>query len=270
MQDSKQREFKIVAWFLTLNAGSNRKRYRKIINGLLPEAIAQDRVNKDSLKFVLEKWLKASDNDIQTISKLLNRGIPLAKYFWVWIWILGVIIIGSLFLLNSSRSNQDSSLLKNQSSNSSTVEISFNPPKNRTLTKSESVALINEYLQRKESFYAPPFDPEIATSITTGKLLEDITKPGGVIDSLKQELEQHGKYYRFGQRKIEPLDYFYASDSLVRIDVRVTEEVFIYEYDSLKSTQDTPTNYIFTLNKLEDGNWKIADRESHENLGDGE
>lgn len=253
MQNSNQLQFiiKLVAYLITLNKGKNRKRYRIIISGLLPEAIAQNRSNQDSINFVLKKWLQSSDNEVQIISKLLQRGIRLTENFWILIGSVIILPLILFFLLNSFSKKSYSAL----SPPSSTIEIVPSPVQNRPLTKLETVALINEYLQKKENIYGPPFDPKIAASITTGKLLEDIIKPEGAIDSLKQKQA----YYKYGKRIAEPLAFFSVSDNIIQIDVKITEKVLYYQYGRLKSDENEVEDYRFILQR-EGSSWKIADR----------
>ena len=125
------------------------------------------------------------------------------------------------------------------------------------LTKMEAVNILNTYLQAKEKIFGPSFDREVAARVTTGAVYNDIVRPGGRLDSLKQE----NAYWRFGYRKAEPLAYFYANDNHAEIAVKVTEETYYYEGGIMKKKNNNIKDYKFILLK-EDGVWKIADRES--------
>ena len=69
-----------VPWFVTLNQGRDRKRYRSIIRGLLPETLNQRESDTDAVNSLLVRWNHgASTSDLETLSKLLSRGIKLVE-----------------------------------------------------------------------------------------------------------------------------------------------------------------------------------------------
>ncbi len=126
-----------------------------------------------------------------------------------------------------------------------------------SITKEEAVNVIKKYMASKNTIFAPPYDRRLAASLTTGKIYEDIIKYEGSLDWL----QSHNAYYQFSQQITKPLDYFTVSGNQVNIDVRISEQVYYYEYGSLKSNKLNDKSYRFTL-QFEDNIWKIADRKS--------
>jgi serine/threonine-protein kinase len=134
-----------------------------------------------------------------------------------------------------------------------------------TITKREAINVIQRYLVAKARIFAPPYDRQLAQSLTSGKTYEDIIKSEGSLDWL----QRNNAYYIFGKQAVEPLTYFSASGNQVEIDVKVIEEYSYYKDGTLNLSDTINRNYRFTL-QLEDGVWKIAERKSLSNLGDGE
>jgi hypothetical protein len=66
----------------------------KQIRGLLPEAIAQKRVRREELFFVLDGWKnQTSDRELSAIGKKMRQMMPLIEYWWVFV----LLIVGILF-----------------------------------------------------------------------------------------------------------------------------------------------------------------------------
>jgi hypothetical protein len=66
---------KIAVWFATWG----KKPYNAIIQGLLPEILSQNRHNKPVMTFVLEKWQKATDSELNKIVQLQESAIWLVE-----------------------------------------------------------------------------------------------------------------------------------------------------------------------------------------------
>ena len=123
------------------------------------------------------------------------------------------------------------------------------------LTKPEAVNLLNRYLIAKEKIFGSEFDRQLAASLTTGEVYSDIVKPGGRIDSLKADRA----YWKYGERRVKPLEYFSVNGNQAQIDVTITEELFYYENNIFQKSQKVVKDYRFIF-QLENGTWKIADR----------
>lgn len=172
-----------------------------------------------------------------------------------------VLILGGQAAWNTIQQN----LAKSNTPSNSTTQSLTSTPNNitpspqsaasNTLTQEEAVNLIERYLQAKEKIFAPPFDRQLAASLTTDTVYNEIVKPGGSIDWL----QQNNAYYQYGGRSVQGTGYFSATDNKAEVEVAIKQEVYFYSNDTLnKSTADSSI-YRFTL-KQENGNWKISER----------
>lgn len=98
---------KLVAFLVTWNQKNNKKYYRSIICGALPEVLEQNKNNQDALDFILHRWLlNVSDTEIGVVSKLLKRAIKLAKNGWLITLGIGSVLVltgtGLIILINNS------------------------------------------------------------------------------------------------------------------------------------------------------------------------
>ncbi|WP_445249594.1 IMS domain-containing protein [Microcoleus sp. OTE_8_concoct_300] len=84
----------LVPWLVTLNQGRDKKRYRSIIRGLLPETLNQRKSDTDAVNSLLVRWNHGtSKSDLEIISKLLSRGIRLVEKGWLIGLGSGVVLI---------------------------------------------------------------------------------------------------------------------------------------------------------------------------------
>lgn len=77
---------------------------------------------------------------------------------------------------------------------------------NANLTLGQAADLISRWLEAKQKIFAPPFDREILSKLTTGILYSDTLK---AIESLRST----SAYYRYGVQKVESVERFAASGS---------------------------------------------------------
>lgn len=131
------------------------------------------------------------------------------------------------------------------------------PVASKTLTQQEAVNLINRYLEAKARIFAPPFDRQLAASLTTGSVYNDMVKPGGSIDWL----QQNSAYYQYGIREAEATGYFSGTPNEAQVEVFIKENVSFYMNGRFDRANTNSGRYRFNL-KLENGTWKIADRRS--------
>ncbi len=122
------------------------------------------------------------------------------------------------------------------------------------LTQQDAANLIDRWLEAKANIYARPFDRQLAASLTTGKVYEEITKPGGSIDWL----QQNNSYYQYGYRQVSA-SYFNQSGDTAEIDVSIIEQFSRYQNGKVVESKTNSGDYRFIL-KQENGSWKIADR----------
>jgi hypothetical protein len=92
------KENKSIEKFMILLAtlSANCYSYKAVIQGLLPEVLAQNKSNKQTMALIQKKWYASSDNELQTIAMLQERAIWLIDRD---IYVIGVIILGLLALL---------------------------------------------------------------------------------------------------------------------------------------------------------------------------
>jgi hypothetical protein len=122
------------------------------------------------------------------------------------------------------------------------------------ITKEEAIDVINRWQEAKSRIFASPFDRELAASLATGQVLEDIIKSDGSIDWL----QRNNSYYTYGSYKVEPTKYFKSGSSQAEIEAKVTQEITFYSNGRPQSKPDSSV-YRYSL-ALENGVWKIANR----------
>ncbi|MBP0020542.1 MAG: ARC6/PARC6 family protein [Cyanobacteria bacterium SBLK] len=83
----------IVAFVVTWGEKNKGQIYRKILKGLLPEVVKQHEVSQEELMFVLHRWQNISDEDMKTLARLLERGIPLVKWGWLIALFVGLFLV---------------------------------------------------------------------------------------------------------------------------------------------------------------------------------
>lgn len=125
-----------------------------------------------------------------------------------------------------------------------------------SITESQAVQLISDWLRAKSRVFSSPYDRQIADEYTTAVLYRDITKPGGSLDWLRD----NNAYYVFGVQKVEPTGTFTADGDRATIEVRVTEDRTFYVNGKVDNTQtDFDTKSVRYTLYFTDGRWKIAD-----------
>lgn len=126
----------------------------------------------------------------------------------------------------------------------------------QSIAQQEAVNLINRWLQAKERIFAPPFDRDIATELTTDVLYWDIIKPGGSIDWLRDS----NAFYRFGVRKVDSVEQFVSDGDRATLVVTVIEDRTLYVNGKIDKTQTdfTTKSVRYTFKKV-DERWKVAD-----------
>jgi ARC6-like, IMS domain/Protein kinase domain len=132
-------------------------------------------------------------------------------------------------------------------------------PVTGALNQEQAVSLVRQWLTSKPQIFSAPFDRAIATQLTTGPLLEDITKPGGSIDWLSQ----NNARYEFRGSQVTTVQNFTQEGDRAMLDVVVSEDRTLYinnQVDAAQSGNSTST-VRYTLQQS-NGSWKIADYQS--------
>lgn len=124
------------------------------------------------------------------------------------------------------------------------------------ITQQQALGLINQWLQAKAQIFAPPFDQQQATNLTTGELYDALIKPDGVLTWLKT----NQAYYRYGVQTVDSIERFAANQSRATIEVKVTEDRTLYLKGTIapQQTDFSAQQVRYTL-ELVNGSWKIAD-----------
>jgi ARC6-like, IMS domain len=123
-------------------------------------------------------------------------------------------------------------------------------------TEQAALDLVNQWLEAKAKIFGPPFDVQLAGSVTTGKVYEDISKADGSVNWLRN----NNAYYTYGQHKVSSAGNFSAADSSAKIDVSINQPLSFYKNNQLVKNESTSDTYQFVF-QLENGSWKIADRQ---------
>ena len=125
-----------------------------------------------------------------------------------------------------------------------------------SFSASDAKGLLQKWMSEKKKVFAAPFDSQVASVYTTGKLYSDITKPEGSIDLLRK----NNSYYTFESQNINSVSNFSSSSGSASAIVTLTEDITMYKdgrvdpgQTSFKSRNST---YQF---EYVDGTWKIAD-----------
>ncbi len=135
----------------------------------------------------------------------------------------------------------------------------FAAPNSQALTEDQAKSLVIGWLNFKTKLYADPFDSSRLDQfiIKPGKLHEDITKPGGSIDWLKQK----GSYYKFTKVEIKKVIDFKLYQDNAHLTVEVLEDLELITpsgIDPTQSGQKTQT-WVYNLKKNQSGEWRIYD-----------
>ena len=99
----------------------------------------------------------------------------------------------------------------------------FATPNPQALTEEQAKSLVSGWLNFKTKLYAAPFDSSKLDQyiINPGKLYEDITKPGGSIDWLKQK----NSYYKFNEIDIKRVIDFKLYQDNAHLTVEILEDL---------------------------------------------
>jgi ARC6-like, IMS domain len=130
------------------------------------------------------------------------------------------------------------------------------------LNQSQAIESIQRFLEAKPSIFAPPFDADLAKSVTTGPLYSDITKKDGSIAWLKARQAS----YRFSDYKIDRIWGFSNSTPRPSLKLQITENKILYGPKGIIESESgqTQQNMTYFL-EFEDNRWKIYDRRVDDN-----
>lgn len=132
-------------------------------------------------------------------------------------------------------------------------------PQNLNITEDEARQLIINWQNAKPTVFAFPFDRQLAARYTTGSLLQDIIKPNGSIDWLRQ----NNSYYKYGFRSVGAPRFISRDTFQAIVEVRLIEQYTMYRNGKVvESESDYYDKVVRFVLRKEDGSWKISDRKS--------
>lgn len=124
-----------------------------------------------------------------------------------------------------------------------------------TLNQSDAKSLVEKWLNAKSDIFAPPFNRELVTQLTTGTLYRDITKRNGPLDWLRE----NNSYYVYRKSFLEKVWSFDNSNSQPSLKVSIFEDYTFYNGNLNKSKSSAKTEIFTYFFSMKDGLWKIAD-----------
>ncbi len=125
-----------------------------------------------------------------------------------------------------------------------------------SFSESDARELLVRWMSAKKTVFAAPFDSQVASVYTTGKLYSDITKPEGSIDWLRG----NSSYYNFGAQKVGSISNFSSSGASASALVDMTEDITLYKNGRVDNSQTSYKTRTSTYQfEYIDGAWKIAD-----------
>lgn len=128
----------------------------------------------------------------------------------------------------------------------------------RDLRQAQAVELVKRWLNAKPKIFGRPFDKNLVAQHTTGKLFEDITKPGGTIDALQKAKS----YYTYAESRINQVWIFKPDQSRPLLKVEVVEEFTLHTPQGIDPNNSGRSTSSWTYSFAENnGIWKISDYE---------
>jgi hypothetical protein len=165
-------------------------------------------------------------------------------------------IIFSAMLISSSQSNKTPTSVSGASMQS--------PNAVGLISQDEAKKLIEKWMQAKQKMFAPPYDQEIGSQLTTGKAYSDKVRgpsSDGTPYSSLEWLRQYGFQYKYGVQNIENVTRFESGNDQASIDVQILEDARLYNKDGViqpkRSGMERKT--VRFMLKKDNGTFKISD-----------
>jgi ARC6-like, IMS domain len=165
-------------------------------------------------------------------------------------------IIFSAMLISSSQSNKTPTSVSGASMQS--------PNAVGSISQDEAKKLIEKWMQAKQKMFAPPYDQEIGSQLTTGKAYSDKVRgpsSDGTPYSSLEWLRQYGFQYKYGVQNIENVTRFESGTDQASIDVQILEDARLYNKDGViqpkRSGMERKT--VRFMLKKDNGTFKISD-----------
>ena len=120
------------------------------------------------------------------------------------------------------------------------------------LSESEALDIVNNLVAAKNQIFAPPFNIQLLSELTTGEAYE---KRKGSVDWL----QNNNAFYSYGNFRVSRAGAFGIQDDQANLTVEIFESPKLYVNGKIDRSQSQPSRgrYICNL-RFEDGKWKIA------------
>lgn len=123
------------------------------------------------------------------------------------------------------------------------------------LSEKEAVQLVQNSLNAKKRLFAPPYDDELAASLTIGDRY--IKTIGGI-----KWMRDNNAYYQYNKSQVNASNNFSSSSDKAQINVNITEDLVLYvngQVQQEKSGSETK-DYRFYF-RLDGNKWKVENVE---------
>lgn len=125
------------------------------------------------------------------------------------------------------------------------------------ITKKAAFALINQWQQSKAQLFAPPFNRQLGSELTTGEAYRKNIGQGSSLEWL----EDNNAYYRYGVQRIDSIENFVANGDQATLDIVLTEDRKLYKNGEIVNDENSSfdTRLVRYSLQLENGKLKISD-----------
>lgn len=125
----------------------------------------------------------------------------------------------------------------------------------QSFTEKEAYEVIDSWLKAKQRMFAPPYDRQVASVLTTGEQYFKTAGPSGSIDWL----EKNSAFYKYGSQKIDSLDVLSSSGKYAAVRAKITEDLVLYNKGRIDYSKTGIKTSVLQYNlEIVDGRWKIA------------
>jgi hypothetical protein len=129
-------------------------------------------------------------------------------------------------------------------------------PSSPPISQQDIESLITRWLKAKQRIFAPPFDQQLVSELTTGKLLF------GLLDepsSPMKSLQSKNSYYQYDSQSVQEIEISDYQDGQVTVVATVNESRVLYENGKIspKGTDSEPRRIRYILENA-NGVWKIS------------
>jgi hypothetical protein len=171
--------------------------------------------------------------------------------------IAGAIIFSTAIM--SSKSNQTSTSISN-----STQQPNVTTKVPNKIQQDEAKKIIERWIQAKQRMFAPPYDQELGSQLTTGKAYTDKVRgpsSDGTPYSSLEWLRQYGYRYQYNVQNIEGFTRFESSGDKASIEVQILEDAKLYNKEGTLQPKRSglERNTVRFILKKDNGVLKISD-----------